>query len=60
MSLNSDFQLKGLSVYLGFSIKEFPHLILLSKLGSFKPVLHTFKNNESLVISTDSSLRSTP
>ena len=46
-------------------INEFPHLIFLSKLGSLKPCLTpedvaNFINNDNLVISTDSSLTSTP
>ena len=65
-SLNSWFQLNALSSSIVLSsTNEFPHLIFLSRLGSLKPFLTpvevaNFKNNDNLVISTDSSLMSTP
>ena len=39
---------------------EFPVFMLLSKLGNFNSFLATFKNIANLVISTDSSFKSTP
>ena len=61
MSSNSVFQLKDLLPTSSSSdIRLFPHLIFLSRLGNFNPGLETFKNNASLLISTDSSFISTP